>query len=121
MTPKIMALALLGLLSLAGPLIEMGVTGRVESFGKFALAESFISLPLIYWWYHVDKDQRNYKAGPLMNVGVVALTILALPVYFIRSRGWKRGTIAIALAALVLLATFALSELGEKIGGAFAS
>src|SRR2546422_337552 len=94
MTPKIMALALLGLLSLAGPLIEMGVTGRVESFGKFALAESFISLPLIYWWYHVDKDQRNYKAGPLMNVGVVALTILALPVYFIRSRGWKRASIA---------------------------
>jgi hypothetical protein len=116
--PKIIALALLGLLSLAGPIVEMGFTGRVEAFGKFDLAESFISLPLIYWWYHTDKQQRDYKAGPLMNVGVVALTLLALPVYFIRSRGWKRGSIAIALAALVLLATYALSELGEAVGGA---
>jgi hypothetical protein len=117
--PKVVALALLGLIALAGPIIEMGVTGRVEAFSKFDLVESFISLPLIYWWYHTDKHQRDYKAGPLMNVGVVALTILALPVYFIRSRGWKRGSIAIVLAVLVLLGTFALSELGEAIGGAF--
>jgi protein-S-isoprenylcysteine O-methyltransferase Ste14 len=66
----------------------------------------------------VDKQQRNYQAGPLMNAGVVALTILALPVYFIRSRGWKRGAIATAVAALVLAITFALGELGEQIGAA---
>jgi hypothetical protein len=119
MKPKIVALALLGLLSLAGPIVEMGITGRVEPFGKFELAESFVALPLIYWWYHTDKQQRNYRAGPLMNAGVVALTLLALPVYFIRSRGWRRGGIAIALAALVLLGTYALSELGEAIGDAF--
>ncbi len=118
MTPKLTALALLALLSLAGPLIEVGATGRVEPFSEFGLAEAFLSLPLIYWWYHVDKHQRNYQAGPLMNVGVVALTILALPVYFIRSRGWKRGSIATALAALVLAITFALGELGEQIGAA---
>ena len=118
MTPKLTALALLALLSLAGPLIEAGATGRVEPFSKFGLAEALLSLPLIYWWYHVDKHQRNYQAGPLMNVGVVALSILALPVYFIRSRGWKRGTIATALAALVLVVTFALGELGEQIGAA---
>jgi hypothetical protein len=119
MKPKIIALALLGLLSLAGPIVEMGITGRVEPFGKFELAESFVALPLIYWWYHTDKQQCNYRAGPLMNAGVVALTLLALPVYFIRSRGWRRGGIAIALAALVLLGTYALSELGEAIGDAF--
>ncbi len=118
MTPKLTALALLALLSLAGPLIEAGATGRVEPFSKFGLAEALLSLPLIYWWYHVDKHQLNYQAGPLMNVGVVALSILALPVYFIRSRGWKRGTIATALAALVLVVTFALGELGEQIGAA---
>jgi protein-S-isoprenylcysteine O-methyltransferase Ste14 len=118
MTPKLTALVLLALLSLAGPLIEAGATGRVEPFSRFGLAEALLSLPLIYWWYHVDKQQRNYQAGPLMNAGVVALTILALPVYFIRSRGWKRGATAIALAALVLVITFALGELGEQIGAA---
>jgi protein-S-isoprenylcysteine O-methyltransferase Ste14 len=90
----------------------------VEPFSKFGLAEALLSLPLIYWWYHVDKQQRNYQAAPLMNAGVVALTILALPVYFIRSRGWKRGAIATALAALFLAITYALGELGEQIGGA---
>src|SRR5260370_187739 len=118
MTPKLTALALLALLSLAGPLIEAGATGRVEPFSKFGLAEALLSLPLIYWWYHVDKQQRNYQAGPLMNAGVVALTILALPVYFIRSRGWKRGATATALAALVLVITFPLAELGYQIRAA---
>jgi len=120
MTPKTTALALLGLLSLVGPLIEMRITGRVEPFSKFGLAETFLSVTLIYWWYHIDKRQRNYKAGPLMNGGVVGLTLFVLPVYFIRSRGWKRGAIATACAAIVLAITIGLGELGEQVGVAFA-
>jgi riboflavin transporter FmnP len=118
---KIIALAILGALSLVCPLVEASFTGRVEAFGNFGLAEAFLSLLPMYWWYHLDKQQRGYQAGPLMNVGVIALTALALPIYFIRSRGWKKGTMAIVLAALFVAGTYALSELGEQIGLAFAS
>lgn len=116
MTQKLWSLALLGLLSLVGPALEVIATGRVEPFGKFELVETFIALPLIYWWYHLDKRERSYAAGPLMNAGVIAATIVALPVYFVRSRGWKRGALASAVGLAVLGMTWVLGELGEKIG-----
>jgi hypothetical protein len=113
---KAYALGLLALLSLVGPLVEALATGRVETLGKFDLVETFLAIPLLYWWYHVDKRQRNYTAGPLMNAGVIAAAVIALPVYFIRSRGWKRGAIATAIGFLVLGITLLLGELGERIG-----
>jgi peptidoglycan/LPS O-acetylase OafA/YrhL len=121
MTQKAVALVLLAVLSVVSPLIERAVTGRVESFGTFAMGETVVSLVILFWWYHVDKQERNYRAGPLMNGAVLALAIVALPVYFIRSRGWKKGALAIAVALAFVGATLVLSELGEKLGEILAS
>src|SRR5262245_55884508 len=116
---KTLALILLGVVSLVAPLVEMLVTDQVEPLSKFDLAATVIELPLIFWWYHVDKREHGYQAGPLMNAGIIAVCVAALPIYLIRSRGWKRGIIATLLAGLVLAATFALAELGEWLGGLF--
>jgi hypothetical protein len=116
-TPKTAALVLLGVVSLVCPLVEMAVTGKVDPFGPYGLVDAFLSLPAIFWWYHVDKRQRNYRAGRLMNAGMIAFVILALPVYFVRTRGWRGGAIASSLALLVLGVNLALSEIGEWIGG----
>ena len=118
--PKLIAVALLTVIALLSPIVEMQMTGRVESFSAYDLAGSFASLLPIYWWYHMDKEQTGYKAGPLMNVGVAALAIVALPVYFIRSRGWKRGAITIAAALAVAAVLYLIEWLGESIGGALA-
>ena len=120
-SPKNTALALLALVSLVGPLVERWWTGRVEPLGTFDLANALVSLPLVFWWYHVDKRQRSYEAGPLMNVGIVAASLLAFPVYFVRSRGWRRGMVATLFAAGFLAITLALGELGERIGAVFSS
>jgi len=112
------ALLILGALSLVCPLVERLVTGNVDAFSSFGIAETFLSLLPIYWWYHTDKTERNYRAGPLMNVGVIALSIVALPIYFVRSRGWKGGALASLLALAVFGATLALGEAGEWLGGA---
>jgi hypothetical protein len=117
--PKTIALILLGVVSLVAPFVEMVVTGQVEPLSKFDLAATVIELPLIFWWYHVDKREHGYRAGPLMNAGIIAVCVVALPIYLIRSRGWKRGIIATLLAGAVLGATFGLAELGEWIGGLF--
>ena len=117
--PKTIALALLGVVSLVGPFVEMLATGQVEALSKFDLATTVVSIPLIFWWYHVDKREHDYQAGPLMNVGIVAVAIVALPIYFVRTRGWKRGALATALALAVFLVLLGLSELGEWIGGFF--
>jgi hypothetical protein len=119
--PKLVALGLLALISLVSPIIEVMVTGRVETMGTFGLVETGISILIVLWWYHIDKQERNYRAGPLMNAGVVALAIVALPVYFIRSRGWKKGAVATAIAIGFVAVTLVLGEVGEKIGAVLGS
>ena len=118
---KLIALALLAAVALLSPVVETLMTGRVESFSAYDIAASFVSLLPIYWWYHLDKDQQDYRAGRLMNVGVAALAAIALPVYFIRSRGWKRGAIATAIALGVVGALYLVELLGEAIGGTLAA
>ena len=113
---KTAALGLLAALSLLSPALEMAITGRVEMFSSYGLAETAVSLVLLFWWYHLDKADHDYQAGRLMNAGVLLLALVALPIYFIRSRGWRRGARAIAFAALFLGATFVLGELGERFG-----
>jgi len=117
--PKTRALILLGVVSFVGPLLEMLITGKVEDLSKFDLAATIVSIPLIFWWYHVDKREHGYQAGPLMNGGIVAVAIVALPIYFVRTRGWKRGAVATLLALGVFAILLGLAELGEWIGGFF--
>jgi hypothetical protein len=117
--PKTIALILLGVVSLVGPFIEMLTTGKVEDFSNFDVAATVVALPLVFWWYHVDKRERDYQAGPLMNAGILVLAVVAFPIYFVRTRGWKRGAIATLLALGVFAILLGLSELGEWIGTFF--
>src|SRR5256885_2048240 len=103
--PKSIALILLAMLSLVSPLVETLATGRVETFSSFGLAETIASLVVLFWWYHLDKAEQRYSAGKLMNAGMLLVAAVALPIYFIRSRGWKRGSQAIGVAALFVAAT----------------
>ena len=113
---KVCALAILAVISLLMPMLEMMFSGRVEDLGKWALVQNLLSIPPIFWWYHLDKAEKGYRAGPLMNVGVIALTILALPIYFIRSRGWKRGSVAVLKGSIVFAAIILLGMAGEWLG-----
>jgi hypothetical protein len=115
------ALIVLAALSFLSPALEMAITGRVDTFSSFGLVETAVSLVVLFWWYHLDKADHDYHAGKLMNAGVLLLAVIALPIYFIRSRGWQRGARAIVVAALFLGATFALSELGERLGALLTS
>ena len=115
---KLRALAILAVISVATPLIESVLTGRVEEFGTYALVETLLSIVTIFWWYHLDKADQGYRAGPLMNAGVLAAAVVALPVYFIRTRGWKRGAVSIAKGSVVVAALWLLDMLGEAIGKA---
>lgn len=116
MTQKRVALGLLAAIAFASPLVEMLATGRIEAFGTFALVETLVSLGLLFWWYHLDKQERNYAAGRLMNAGILVAAVIALPIYFVRSRGWKGGALAIAVAAAFIGVTFLFGELGERLG-----
>jgi hypothetical protein len=119
--PKPLALIILGVISFVAPLAERWATGRVDPFSSYGLAEMALSLVVLFWWYHVDKAEHAYRAGKLMNAGVLLLALVALPVYFIRSRGWQRGARSTALALLFLGVTLLLGEAGEWLGAWFAA
>ena len=114
--PKPLALVMLAAISFIAPLAERWATGRVDPFSSYGLAEMALSLVTLFCWYHVDKAEHAYQAGKLMNAGVLVLAVVALPVYFIRSRGWQRGTRTIALALVFLGLTLVLGEAGERLG-----
>jgi hypothetical protein len=116
MKQKTLALALMAAVSLVSPLVESWATGGVEMLSTYGLVETAVSIVLLFWWYHVDKAERGYTAGRLMNAGVLVLAAIALPIYFLRSRGWKQGGLTIALAAIFLLLTLVLGEAGEWLG-----
>ena len=118
MRSKRFALALLALVSFLGPFLEMLITGRVEPFGAWEIGETIVALVLVFWWYHVDKAEHGYRAGPLMNGGMLLVLAVAMPIYLVRSRGWKRGAIAIAVAAAIFLVLLGLGEAGEWLGAA---
>jgi hypothetical protein len=113
---KTLALGLLAAVSLLGPMAERIVTGRVDDFSTYAIVDTLISLVLIFWWYHADKAARGYRAGKLMNAGMLVMVVIAMPVYLVRSRGWKRGAVAIALAAAFLGLMLLLEAAGEQVG-----
>ena len=114
---KAAALIVLGAISFAMPAIERAMTGRVEVLSAYGLVETALSLIALFWWFHLDKAEHNYRAGKLMNAGVLVMAAVALPIYLVRSRGWKRGAIAIGYALVFLGVMFLLETAGEWLGG----
>ena len=116
---KAAALVTLAAISFVMPAVERAMAGHVEMLSTYGLAETALSLIALFWWFHLDKAERNYRAGKLMNAGVLLFAAIALPIYFVRSRGWKRGGIAILCALLFLAVMFVLEEAGEWLGARF--
>ena len=113
---KAAPLIALAAISFVMPALERAMTGRVEMLSTYGLVETALSLIALFWLFHLDKAEHDYRAGKLMNAGVLTFAAIALPIYFIRSRGWKRGALTIGLALLFLCAMFALEEAGEWLG-----
>ena len=117
MKEKLRPLVMLALVSLLLPLGEVVIRRRPpEPWGPTTLIDVVLTTYAIYWWYVLDKRQRNFPAGSWQNLGVIFIFIVALPVYFIRSRGWGMGTVAILVMVVAVVASGVLSYVGEQIG-----
>lgn len=78
-----------------------------------AVVFTILGALLIFAWYRLDANQIGYKRSPWLNVGVIGLAIISLPYYFLRSRGAKRGFVAIGIMLLALVALNFLSVAGS--------
>jgi hypothetical protein len=93
--PKLLVLGLLLASAVLG-----GVARQIIAPGKpFAQVDIFFILAgaiLVFTWFRIDANQRNFKRSPILNVAVVALAAVALPYYFFRTRGFVGGLAATA-------------------------
>jgi hypothetical protein len=110
---------MLAVVSFVLPMGEFVIFKRPAApMSGYMLAEIVLMAYAIYWWYVLDKREREFRAGTLQNMGVAVLALVGLPIYFIRSRGWLRGSAAIGVAIFVFICIMALTFLGELAGRA---
>ena len=84
-------------------------------FPKTDMWFMFAGIFFIYMWYYIDSEQVKYKRGALLNIAIVALGAVALPYYFFRSRGFKKGLIHTVIFFLLVALWVVL-----QTGGAYA-
>lgn len=100
MTRKQVCIALLLVVALDG-VVSGG--GGAPSAG-WMLATSLATSLLCFTWYRHDRDERAYARSRWLNVGVIALTPLAIPWYLLRSRAkGERLRAILRLLGFVLL------------------
>ena len=68
---------------------------------------------LLFVWYRLDSEQRAFKRSVGLNVCIIGIAIVALPYYFFRSRGFKRGALATAMMLLFLILSGLLTWAGQ--------
>lgn len=88
---------------------------RVQIYVLLALCELAQAF-LIFLWYRLDAGKRGYRRSRLLNTGIAGFTILALPYYLFRTRGFLGGCVAVFLVLLLALGT-ALMVFAGAIGG----
>jgi hypothetical protein len=90
----------------------VGTPKLVADFGPLV-----VGLAFIFAWLHYDEHQYTYRRSALLNMGIVALAILFVPVYLIRSRPAGRRLLSVvaffgvvALWVVIGLLTTAVTE-----------
>ena len=111
MSPKTIVLFSLAMVQFfAGWLAQYN---RHRESPSFTIALVLLCSALIFAWYRFDSDQLKYQRSILLNAGVAAFAIVALPYYFFRSRGFKQGAVATLLFLVALVAYSLISVSGQ--------
>jgi hypothetical protein len=91
----------------------MGIVGRYVT--RSEILNSFIwggAAWLLMEWVHRDRRSVKFNLGVALDLTVLFIAPIGLLVYFVRSRGWKRGLGRFGYAVIVfcvLLLSFAIS------------
>jgi len=108
------------LLCLAALTFVEGAVGQYlypgQVFTKSDIAFSFVGLAFVFAWYRIDARERSYPHSIGLNIAIVAVTIVAFPYYLFRSRGFRRGLIALGGAVV-----FCVAMQGLQMAGGYAT
>jgi hypothetical protein len=102
--PKLITLVLILLAGFADG-VSHQLTAPSDAFGPSDIVFTVIATLLIFMWYRFDSDEKSYRRTPFLSVAIVAVSFVALPYYFWKSRGFRRGSVAVGLF-IVCCATY---------------
>ena len=86
------------------------VTGYQKDAGGQMLAEGIVFTFITLMWVNADARQRNLTVNRWFKIGVIFFAGVFVPVYLIRTRGWKFGAKSLAI--------FIVQFLGISFSGA---
>lgn len=67
---------------------------------------------VLFTWYYLDAKQIGYRRSMPLDIAVIAVGLIALPYYFLRSRGIKKGLLYTLGFVLVIVAWSWLAKVG---------
>lgn len=97
-------------------LLNAILNGHFRASQPWHLIEQLSLVTLAYWWYYNDKHKRQFTSNRWLNIGVVALWIIAIPIYLFRSRGAKGGAIAFTFFVLFSVTLVVVWSIGVAVG-----
>jgi hypothetical protein len=97
-------------------LTERHVAQNHEIGSLPALALSFAFVALVFFWYRADARARQYRISKRMSVAMVALTVIALPVYLLRSRRPRQRFVSIGLLVLAYVGAMICYRVASTVG-----
>ena len=100
-----------GVTSLFDPYFEI-----TDYYEIYYASTTILILGLIFAWYHVDSDNEGYQRSIWMNVFILAIAIVAIPVYLFVSRGVRRGISAVGYLLLYMLVLLMIIFVGFSVG-----
>lgn len=110
------------LLASAATAVATGALAEFSEFTRTAILAAqgliLITVVLVYLWFKEDVLQRQMRTGTEFNGLVILVTPLALPIYFLRSRGLGGGLVATALFYLCMAGWVFLAEGSAQLVGA---
>lgn len=104
------------LLPFIGGIFDFAVRDKPDVYSVYGLVITFMTIGIMFWWYQKDSNKYNYKRSIFLNIMMVAITIIALPYYLVRSRGLKMGALHIILFIILIALYVASSMLGVYVG-----
>lgn len=114
---KNMKLVVIGALMLSALLngIASQLIAPNEVVAPIDIPFMLVGVFLLFFWFRLDSDERNYRRSVLLNVGVIGLSIVVLPYYFFRTRGFARGLAATVLFLIAGIVYSLLQYVGSYL------
>jgi peptidoglycan/LPS O-acetylase OafA/YrhL len=111
MKPNQALIALLLLIALIGGVSAYHELKLSQEPASWFVLSRVMAGSLVFLWYFLDSNERHYVRSKWLNIGVVAIALIAIPYYLFRSRppGKRLSAFMRCIAYVVLLRVFGLA------------